>query len=870
MRILWTLLLCATLHATDEEGPLALITLKLRDAPLRQAVTEIGKQAKVTFVYGDNLLEGIQVSCNFNDTHAQQALLELLEKTTLSHRWVSQKRVVIYSKQSAGLMDIEGTVYGDNNLPLPGALLWCGEQVVHSDAIGRFVFRNVPRGKALIRASAPGFLSQTVEAQQQWHGRIDLQAAPTLSEHISVSTTMRQALSVSEDSGELLFSPQALAAQGAPVTDLFDSLRKLPGLDMQELGGTGMSIRGSAPSETLVMVDGIKLYQVDHTMGYTSAVHSGAIAGARIFKGAPPARYGDRTAGVIDLSTPQEPIQAFHGEAGVRGDYLHAVIETPLTSKLALMTSMRRSYRKSDANAVYDRVFQRTFNVENDDFSEYDEIRSDRYLDFDDAIVSLRMQATKRDQLKVTWYRGWDRSGENIDIDFDGPWEVAYDRKGAWGNHGLSAQWERRWNENATSKIWASTSKYETDFDINYVEDFEERDLNNWRIYNSLKDTVYNGLHQWQIGNHTLEFGFNRTFIESGIREGWNESNWSWNISTDQTVLFIEDTWLVRDDLGLTIGVRQQDNRLSGMLATEPRMAAFWEVSPGVKLRAGYSQHHQAILRSPDTLNYFEGVETWFLADGDEVNDGFSEHSQLGLHAQSGPWLTEIWAYRKRHNGVIARIFDPLGERPEITQSVDHIEGAEMFLRYRRHPFTAEIGYAYRKARVIRDYRTGEALDYPTDRDTPHQIKLGLYFQRGAYQADLSWRYSSGRPYGIPSIQEIIEDEELIASGNGSYHGKRSQALSTLFKRRQEYTLGLPEFPNGERLPATHQMDVAFRRLFTWRSTAWEVGLRCTNLYDRDNILYRYYDLDEEELEVFPIDVTGFGIKPMLDINVRF
>ena len=123
-----------------------------------------------------------------------------------------------------------------------------------------------------IRVTAPGFLTQTVEAQQEWQGRIDLQAAPTLSEHISVSTNMRQALAVSERSGELLFSPQALAAQGAPVTDLFDSLRKLPGLDMQELGGTGMSIRGSAPSETLLMVDGIKLYQTDHTMGYTSAI----------------------------------------------------------------------------------------------------------------------------------------------------------------------------------------------------------------------------------------------------------------------------------------------------------------------------------------------------------------------------------------------------------------------------------------------------------------------------------------------------------------------------------------------------------------------------------------------------------------------
>lgn len=870
MRLLLALICCTTLFAYDEEGPYAPISLKLTDAPLRQAITQIGKQAKVTFVYGDNLLEGIEISCNFNQTHARQALIDLLKQTPLSHRWVSNRRVVIYSQRSAGLMSIQGTVYGDNGRPLPGAKLWIDTQLVHSDALGRFEFKNQPSGKATIKVSAPGFISQTVQANQQWLGRIDLLATPSLSEHIAVSTAMRQALAVSEDAGELLFSPQALAAQGAPVGDLFESLRKLPGLDMQELGDTGMSIRGSAPSETLVMLDGIKLYQVDHTMGYTSAINSNAIAGARIFKGATPARYGDRTAGVIDLTTPQDPLQSLHGELGIRGDYAHALIETPITRNVALMASSRESYRKSDANAVYDRVFQRTFNDQDNDFSDNDRVRSDRYLDFDDSLLSLRIQAGTRDSIKLTWYRSWDRSGESVEYAFNRPFETVYDRDGEWGNQGYSAQWERRWNDRANSKIWTAATTYETDFHIVGLDDWETWTFYDWSLYNRLEDRAYNALHQWQVGNHTLEFGFNRTFLNTEVHELWTDYEWEWDSETDQTVVFVEDTWLLNDQVGLTLGLRQQDNRRSGHQATEPRLAAYWEVNPDTKLRIGYSQHHQAILRSPDTLNYFEGVETWFLADGDDVEDGSSEHLQLGLHTQKGRWLAEFWAYRKRHKGVIARIFDPLDQLPEITQSVDHIEGAELFLRYRAHPITAEFGYAYRKARAIRDHQTGEALNYPTDRDTPHQIKLGLYYQKGVIQADLSWRYSSGRPYGIPTVQPFIVESDENSASSQSYLGKRAQTWNHLFKQREDYTLGFPEYPNAERLPASHQLDIGLRRLFTWRSSAWEIGLRCTNLYDRNNILYRYYELDEDTLEPYPIDVSGFGIKPMLDINVRF
>ena len=64
---------------------------------------------------------------------------------------------------------------------------------------------------------------------------------------------------------------------------------------------SGLYIRGGQPQENLVLLDGIKVYNVDH-FGFFSAFNANAVKSVDLYKGAFPAKYGGRLSSVIDLT----------------------------------------------------------------------------------------------------------------------------------------------------------------------------------------------------------------------------------------------------------------------------------------------------------------------------------------------------------------------------------------------------------------------------------------------------------------------------------------------------------------------------------------------------------------------------------------
>ena len=83
--------------------------------------------------------------------------------------------------------------------------------------------------------------------------------------------------------------------------DIFRSLQLLPGVSGTSESTSGLHIRGWSPEQNLVLLDGIKVYNVEHFFGFFSAFNANAIKNVDLYKGAFPARYGGRLSGVIDM-----------------------------------------------------------------------------------------------------------------------------------------------------------------------------------------------------------------------------------------------------------------------------------------------------------------------------------------------------------------------------------------------------------------------------------------------------------------------------------------------------------------------------------------------------------------------------------------
>ena len=85
-------------------------------------------------------------------------------------------------------------------------------------------------------------------------------------------------------------------------TDVLKSLQRLPGVQSSGEGRAGIYVRGGEQDQNLFTIDGITLYNPEHLQGFTSAVNADVMDDVVLYKGAFPARYGERLSSVVDIS----------------------------------------------------------------------------------------------------------------------------------------------------------------------------------------------------------------------------------------------------------------------------------------------------------------------------------------------------------------------------------------------------------------------------------------------------------------------------------------------------------------------------------------------------------------------------------------
>ncbi|MDO5613667.1 MAG: TonB-dependent receptor [Paracoccus sp. (in: a-proteobacteria)] len=111
-------------------------------------------------------------------------------------------------------------------------------------------------------------------------------------------------------------------------------------------------------------------------------------------------------------------------------------------------------------------------------------------------------------------------------------------------------------------------------------------------VTNTVLDAKFTAPLEWQ-GQHMLVFGgqYNHNSIADqnpGLGDGV-----TYDFSTAQWALFVEDEWQLRDDFALTLGVRYNDHREFGGKVT-PRIYGVWNASPELTLKGGITTGYRA------------------------------------------------------------------------------------------------------------------------------------------------------------------------------------------------------------------------------------------------------------------------------------
>lgn len=93
--------------------------------------------------------------------------------------------------------------------------------------------------------------------------------------------------------------------------DILRSLQNLPGVSAVGEGANGINIRGGSVDQNLIYIDNMPIFNPTHLLGLFSLFPTDGIRELQLYKGSIPAKYGGRTAGVLDIKMAEPDMEQF-------------------------------------------------------------------------------------------------------------------------------------------------------------------------------------------------------------------------------------------------------------------------------------------------------------------------------------------------------------------------------------------------------------------------------------------------------------------------------------------------------------------------------------------------------------------------------
>ena len=152
---------------------------------------------------------------------------------------------------------------------------------------------------------------------------------------------------------------------------------------------------------------------------------------------------------------------------------------------------------------------------------------------------------------------------------------------------------------------------------------------------------------------------------------------------------------------------------------------------------------------------------------------------------------------------------------------------------------------SYTLARIEHEFpELNDGVPFPALHDQTHEFKVVNSMSLGRrWTLSGTWMFATGKPYTAPESEYSIE----------------------LLDGRQQGYIHVSD-KNTLRLPDYHRMDIAAHYRFELGIWMGDVGISVFNLYNRNNVWYREFELNQSPVAI--TDVTYLGVTP--NVSVRF
>lgn len=847
---------------------------------LSSVLEEISNQYELKFAFNSGSFQNIKTNFNLKDATLGE-FLQLLEEEyfirskNIDGTWVlvadlpvvSEKKKKETKPKTAVLSGVvKDKTTGEN-------LIYCnvatsGNRGGMTNELGFFSFEIPATDSVLISVSYVGFQRLDTLVVPSKDLVIALEPLEIVLGPVQVIHYEKEVLQASPYVDRISFNP--LKSSEIPRIsndDLGNALLLIPGVNFLQGGISGLSIRGSSPTDNLVLLDGIPVLETNHLLGNMSVLNAKFVNQAFVSRGGFDAAYGGRVAGLIQITGKSGENKNPYFDVSANLLNTNVLASVPLSEKFSVTAAWRRSFIDQWQNYLYYRLIDDVIASEENPVTssiiptvKYNDVNAkisfhpSEKLEFNLNFLYGNDEQSRDFELIQTndYYRNERTNGKNTGVSFNWKWQATDN----WF-HSLSAGMSTLESEriDETGELQEVTEIIENPgqgvgkgkglaktkertftrevFDIdngsNYLEEFRA----GWET------TFKKGIFENEAGagftanKFTYDFYAERTGAEIEIDA----------IASDATLKMMNAFFQQRIDLNEQFhfrwGLRTNIDLANGKTYWQPRGGLEFHPFSGLKIYALSGVYYQFLsgIKRFDTQGYFNQI--WYLPENDGRGTVKSQHYIGGVKYESRGWFIDIETYLKNASGRVNLFAEEVRRGNDLTvaylphETEEKNQGLDLFIQKKQRHFNHMISYSLSSSEVKTEGILGGDW-FPDYNDRLHRIKITEMVNWRNWTLTGSWQLASG----LPALR--------LQPSNGEEGFQRSDYFS--------------------------QLDFALSKKVVLSRFVLNGGVSLLNVFNRENVVevnYLRFSSESGSMTVRS-DISALGFTPVFFMNVRF